>query len=290
MSLFSAKSISIVTIFILSFATVLESAQQSESYQALTNDGAYSYDILSRKDPTNWGNIAGFEICAGGQSQSPIDFPADVDILPLFNAPKPNLGWSTMKLQPQIENWSLNCNKSNSCGYTTLAKERFYVQGLHFHAPSEHTLHGKQYPLEVHLVHRSASGDLAVIATMFDYPPEQPYRNLIRVHKQKEQGSNKLLQKIWTQLFSSKQKFVKADFRNLVRWNYGVCSYNGSLTTPPCTENVWFFMQLKVQQVSRQQVNMYAKSVGSPLDGTNRPLQPRNNREVTCYLPPKPWI
>lgn len=271
----------------LSFATVLESAQQYDSCQALTKSGAYSYDILSGKDSANWGSIAGFETCGIGQSQSPIDFPTEVDTSPLFNAPKPNMRWSIMKVQPQIENWSLNCNKSNSCGYTTLGKEKFYVQGLHFHAPSEHTLNGKQYPLEVHLVHRSASGDLAVIATMFDYPQKQSYRKMIQVQKQMEQGSNKLLQRIWTQLFKRKQTFVKADFRNLIRWNYGVCSYNGSLTTPPCTENVWFFMQLKVQQVSRQQVNMYTRSVGSPLDGTNRPLQPRNNRDVTCYLPPK---
>lgn len=285
MYLFSTESISIITIFIISFATVLESTEQLESCQSLTTPGAYSYDIISGKDPANWGTIAGFETCASGLSQSPIDFPSDVNILPLFHAPKPSLRWSTMKVQPQIENWSLNCNKSNSCGYTIVGQEKFYVQGLHFHAPSEHTLDGKQYPLEVHLVHRSASGDLAVIATLFDHPPEQPYRKLIRVHKHKEQGRNMLLQNIWTQLFISKQKIVKADFRNLVRWNYGICSYNGSLTTPPCTENVWFFMQLKIQQVSRQQVNMYSKSVGSPLDGTNRPLQPRNNREVTCFLP-----
>ena len=103
-------------------------------------------------------------------------------------------------------------------------KSVFSPLQFHFHAPSEHSVDGKLYDLEVHFVHLyKESGDLgAVIGIFFD----------------KEEGGDyesEFLNNLWDggdEVVIQVESFLRnVDFSEY--WNYP-----GSLTTPPCTEGI----------------------------------------------------
>lgn len=253
----------------------------------LSHLGEYSYNTLTNLNPYKWGENKEYEMCGKGHSQSPIDFPLQTVKRSMKNAPKSKFFKVKLELHSKIENWAIECHKHNNCGYTEYKGKKYYVHSIHFHTPSEHTLNGKQYPLESHLVHIAKDGSLAVVANMYDYPAERPYHKKIReykTNKPKEHGMNYFIESILHQLMDQEKKVVHTNFKHLIKHG-GSCAYSGSLTTPPCTQPVWFFMQMNVQTVAKQQVNLFHKSVGSPPDGINRPTQPLNMRKVTCYLP-----
>lgn len=251
-----------------------------------SNPRDYTYDQLKRYNPEEWGEIKGYETCVKGYSQSPINFPLKVKIDGISFAPKPKLKMVNLKLYSKIENWALECTEKHKCGFTKFNQRKYFVSSLHFHSPSEHTLNGKQYPLEAHLVHVSNSGDLAVLSTLFDYPSGRPYvKQILEANSsnRKHFRLSPFVKTIFDQLIDKRQKEVAINLKHLTKRG-GICSYNGSLTTPPCSENVMFLMQLNVQTVSRFQVKQFQISFGSQVYGNNRPIQSLNKREVTCYL------
>ncbi|WP_150323131.1 carbonic anhydrase family protein, partial [Enterobacter hormaechei] len=85
----------------------------------------------------------------------------------------------------------------------TLDKQTWTLQQFHFHAPSENTVHGKHYAMEMHLVHKNAKGELAVVAVMFDKGAENreldklwdvmPQQAELNVSIKQELNLNKLL-------------------------------------------------------------------------------------------------
>ena len=260
----------------------------SEELAASTNcgvkgaEGLYSYDPTSGSGPSVWGKLDGFKTCGDGHNQSPIDFPLDVMFAPLSDGPQPAIGMAELELGAVSYNWALNCPEHHDCGETTYKGKTFKLVNLHFHHPSEHRLNGKQFPLESHMVHASEDGELAVLATMYDYAPES-YANTVYSHDGKEFGKSKLLNGIMKNLYNGKSKFA-VYMGSVLEPEKGYCTYVGSLTTPPCTEGVTFLMSNAVQMVSRRQVAKYALSTGAGFDGNNRPTQPTNDRNITCYV------
>lgn len=260
----------------------------------------FSYDVLAPNGPLYWGDLEGNEMCSSGTSQSPIDFPLDVGIEDISKAPELHMKVAKMKMKAKSENWALDCNESYSCGYTTFKGEKYYIVNLHFHTPSEHTLNGKQYPMESHMVHVSEKGELIVIATMFDFKNESTYSAQMYSKKPKDYGKNMFLSVLWKQMFymdtkepghhkeehahEHKEKTISVPFGNIINRAAGMCVYNGSLTTPPCSQNVHFLMQLKVQPVSKVQHHKFYQSVNSPMYGINRAVQPLNGRHITCFV------
>lgn len=245
-------------------------------------EGDFSYDPTSSTGPGDWGDLSSdFETCSLGSSQSPINFPLSVSYAPRSEGPKPSISVGNMSYSPTSYNWALSCE--GDCGYTMFAGQKFKLINLHLHAPSEHTLNGRQYPLEAHMVHISDAGDLAVIATMFDYPSTTTYQSQVAAGANKDYGVNSLVKEVMRGVMKNKGTF-KVHLGSILNPGKGYCVYSGGLTTPPCTEGVTFLMAQNVETVSRRQVFDYSASCGVGMDGNNRPLQPLNGRVVTCYV------
>lgn len=183
---------------------------------------------------------------------------------------------------PTSSNWALSC-PLKECGSTMFKGEVFYHFNTHFHSPSEHTLNGKSFPLEAHFVHASEDGKLAVLATLFDYPSETGYVSTIVKGANKELGVNAYFKEILKGVSEGKNK-VLVQTNEVIDAAKGYCSYSGSLTTPPCSEDVTWMMSLNIETVSRRQVHAYFVSAGASFDGNNRPIQPLNGRNITCYV------
>ena len=149
-------------------------------------------------------------------------------------------------------------------GVLMIGSDRYVLQQFHFHSPSEHTVDGRSYPLEAHFVHKAADGKLAVIGVLF------------------EQGAeNAALVPFWKSLPPSAGAPVDlgrggVNVAAFLPPRHDVYRYAGSLTTPPCSEGVkWFVMKDHVT-ASAAQIAAFRAVVKRD----NRPVQPLNDRAV----------
>jgi carbonic anhydrase len=141
---------------------------------------------------------------------------------------------------------------------------RFELKQFHFHAPSENKINGKQFSLEGHLVHADRDGNLAVVAVMFQ-----------------EGAANTLLAKLWEKMPNQAGEEIALpsglNVTQLLPKEPDYYRFNGSLTTPPCSEGVRWFVIKKPLTVSRAQIQQFSKTIGFAND---RPIQSTNARSV----------
>ena len=125
--------------------------------------------------------------------------------------------------------------------------------------------HGKTYPLELQLVHKNQSGDITIVAVMFDVgEPNQAIQNLWESFPTMEDNSMPI--------------FSPVDINQLLPDDKTYWRYSGSLTTPPCTEGVsWTVLKTPVA-LSAEQLDKFHYIVGP---ANNRPPQPVNERKIT---------
>lgn len=275
-------------IFLTFFATVIAVSFSATAVDTpvqcpvLAGAAKYSYDPTTNNGPAHWGKLLpDYSTCDDGDSQSPIDLPMPTTTVGLSSGPQPRITTARMAYSAGSFNWALNCVRKGTCGSTTFRGVKYDVLNLHFHSPSEHLLNGHQYPLEAHIVHKSANGEIAVLATLFEYPTES-YASHMYTSSRKEVGTNQLVKKVLASMSIAKGK-ANINLGGIVNPDMGYCSYTGSLTTPPCSEGVTFFMAMHIETVTRRQVAAYRLSAGVGLDGNNRPTMPLNGRDVTCY-------
>lgn len=267
---------------VVSFAA--ETLDAPEGCPVMGQKGSYAYDPTMPNGPQHWGDIEeDFVMCKEGHKQSPIDMPLPSEYKSKSEGPEPMMMKAEYTFSGGSYNWAISCATAGTCGYTMLGGKKFHVVNLHFHSKSEHHLNGYQYPLEAHIVHMSDDGQLAVIATMFNYPDETTYAAKVYAGYPMEYESNRLLARLLSAMEAG-AKTVTLNLGMIVRPLKGYCSYVGSLTTPKCSEGVTFFMANHVEMVTKRQVASYKMSAGAGHDGNNRPTMPLNGRTVTCYI------
>ena len=212
--------------------------------------------------PAKWGSLdKGFAPCKLGTTQSPIDIP-DADArkgdLPalLFNY-KP----SPLRIIDNGHTIQINYAPGS---FVSIAGKQYELVQFHFHKPSEEKISGKGHDMDAHLVHQDKDGKLAVIAVLLD-----------------EGKENALIKTLWSNLPQAKAKeivvdTVKINALGLLPENKAYYTYAGSLTTPPCSENVtWFVLKTPVP-ISGDEIARFAR--GYPMNA--RPLQPVNARDI----------
>jgi carbonic anhydrase len=210
--------------------------------------------------PSNWGKVdSKFALCASGKNQSPIDLSgllkADLKALKLdYKAGIADIVNNGHTVQ-------VNYAPGSSLAVDGLA---FQLKQFHFHSPSENKISGKQFPLEGHLVHADKDGNLAVVAVMFH-----------------EGAANALLSRVWEKMptKAGEKSALPAGLNvaQLLPGERGYYRFNGSLTTPPCSEGVRWFVMKKPATASKAQIEQFSKAVGF---ANNRPIQATNARSV----------
>ena len=138
----------------------------------------------------------------------------------------------------------------------------FTLVQFHFHTPSEHLLGGAAYPMEYHLVHRNDADELAVVGVLVQWGAQ-----------------NETLQPIFADLPGAGESVERDGTLNpaeLLPANRTMVRYNGSLTTPPCSERVRWHVMLTPVQLSKPQVSAFS----SVHPGSSRPTQDGNGRSV----------
>ena len=232
----------------------------------LVNAGIHGeWGYSGNGDPAHWGDIKPeFFMCRDGKNQSPINIQ-ESDVITANGLKDINFHYITGATEAVNNGHTIKVSVAPG-SYIEVDKIKFELKQFHFHSPSENQINGENFPLEAHFVHASKDGQLAVIAVMY-----------------KQEKENKVLKKVCNKIFSnmhkvSKCKLTSKDINTLLPKNKAYYRFDGSLTTPPCSEGVRWFVLQDYPEVSAQQVK---KFVNVMMKGHNaRPTQPLNARKV----------
>ena len=210
--------------------------------------------------PAEWGALSPeFETCKLGKHQSPIDIRGakTADLPPIKFDYKP----SPLKVIDNGHTIQVNYAPGSSID---VGGVRYELLQFHFHKPSEEKIDGKAHAMVAHLVHKSADGKLAVVAVLLD-----------------SGGASALIDSTWKNLPKEKEKEalvqnVTIDASDLLPRSRGYYTFQGSLTTPPCSEDVtWLVLKTPVK-IAANEIAAFGK-----IYPTNaRPTQPVNGRDI----------
>jgi len=213
---------------------------------------AYDGDL----NPAKWGDV--FPECGTGKQQSPVDIRGPFE--KATHEIKPDFKPGTLKILNNGHTLQVNIGAGSK---TMINGESFDLLQFHFHRPSEEHIEGKPSAMVAHFVHKSAAGKLAVIGVLFSEGAENEVIKVIWANAPQQEGPEKVIPEMTLNAAAMLPK----------RLNY--YSYEGSLTTPPCTEGVTFYILKTPMAISRQQVEAF------PFKANARPVQPLNGRRIS---------
>jgi carbonic anhydrase len=262
MSISRRKALGFVAIGALSACPICSALASEPAHGAATGGKAaaghaphWGYD--GEGAPAHWGELqADFRVCDLGTEQSPVDLRngvrADVGTV------EPTFHDMPLVVLNNGHTIQVNCATGSQ---TMINGTRFDLLQFHFHHPSEHLLSGKKFDMEMHFVHRSQAGQLAVLGVFI-----QPG------------ATNLALEPIWAAMPSEAGPAREAGgtvrpaallptARNYFR-------YMGSLTTPPCSEGVLWTVYRDPIEASPEQIRRFAALF--PVNA--RPAQSANRR------------
>ena len=203
---------------------------------AAGNETHWSYEGAT--GPDHWGEF--FATCGSGKSQSPVDIrgPYKTTSEPIAVHYQP----TTLKIINNGHTIQINPDPGSSI---TVHNVKYDLVQFHFHKPSEEQINDQPKAMVIHFVHKSADGKLAVIGVLMN-----------------EGKANEMIQTLWSNLPKEENKenvvqTIKIDPSNLLPKSLAYYHYVGSLTTPPCTEGVDFYILKNPGEISKQQIEHF---------------------------------
>lgn len=226
------------------------------------DNGQGGFGYKGESGPDYWHELnQGWVLCAEGTIQSPI------------NIDNNNIAADEISLSTEFNYKSTDLQVLNT-GTTILVNyeegSSFIVDGeiynlkqFHFHSPSEHTVNGSHYDLELHVVHLNENEEICVVGVLINSGEHnESFGKILDQLNNDKAGQNEII------------KFNAAEL--LPQSNSSFYYYEGSLTTPPCSEGVKWVIQKDPVTVSKTQIEKFRKI----MYGNNRPVQPINERNV----------
>lgn len=218
----------------------------------------------SHQQAEKWGNV--YPGCKTGGLQSPINIDKDTithkkyeDITATLMGQPANILNTGHSIQVNFD--------QNGKDYFMIGNAKYDLQNIQFHSPSENTIDSKQYPLEAQfIVKNSKSKQPAIIAVMFE----------------QSSSTNPILATLWHHLPTKKGQSISLqhwpiNLRGLLPRSLRYYHFIGSLTTPPCTQGVQWFVLQRAEHISIEDIATFKKLYPN----NHRPLQPLNNRRIS---------
>ena len=245
-----------------------EAAGQAGHAEAPAGHTAHwSYEAGS--GPSEWAGLnPDYALCGSGAEQSPIDLSGAVatELKPLareYQSASVRIIRHEHVVDVVDNGHTIQVNYDDG-SVLRIGDKTFELAQYHFHAPSEHTVDGRHSPMEMHLVHQSASGELAVVGVLID-----------------EGEHNAAFDPIWAQLPDEPGEElhlenVNVNVDDMLPEDHRTYRYMGSLTTPPCSEGVNWFVAVEPIQLSADQIGAFTAIINN----NNRPVQPLGERAL----------
>ncbi len=262
-------------LFYILFATLLACSQNTsvnfESNQAEKHKDHWTYS--GETGPQHWTEIEKQSDC-NGIRQSPINI-ITIDAVESDTLEPIDIYYDSHVRIHEIANNGHSIQYNFEKGdYIIIHGDQYDLKQIHFHEAAEHTINGIRYPLEMHMVHANENNQIAVLAIMaLEGESSEPFAFLEK----------------HLPVFINEKKTIDEDFDlnlNLPE-NRDYFTYGGSLTTPPCTENVsWYIFKTPIT-VSLDQVKQLQDLM--PINNY-RDEQALNGRKVSAYTSPNAYF
>jgi carbonic anhydrase len=220
------------------------------------------------KNPTNWDELSpSWAVCGSGDKQSPIDIkpsllgnllsvatPANIQFnyQSLTNFPVQNNGHTIQVNYPTPPNGST----------ITVDGTTYNLVQFHLHTHSEHLINGEAAALELHLVHQDSQGNLAVVGVMIENGTENSALQTVFANMPQQEGVN-----------TANGTINASSFLPANKSYYG---YQGSLTTPPCSQGVKWIVLKNPMTASQAQIDAFTNI----FQVNARPVQAVNGRTI----------
>ncbi len=221
----------------------------------------HSWSYRGANGPRNWPELSKeYAVCESGKMQSPINLTGAV----AGDAPALEFEYRNTDAV-EIEHQHIAAHVRYEPGNLLRVGEREYtLLQFHIHVESEHTIDGERFAMEMHHVHQAADGELAVVGGLYQLGASDPaIERLIQATPALGETS------------SSDLGLPAVDF--MPAYEDGCYRYPGSLTTPPCSEGVQWFVARRLRTISQDQMERLRDLNGGP---NFRPVQPLNGRQI----------
>jgi carbonic anhydrase len=221
-----------------------------------------TWDYAGKRGPLVWGKLdPAYRTCSGGHQQSPIDIRG----AHLNTALQP-LEFHYIAGPVTLENTgNMIVVHVDPGSYMVADGVRYQLERLEFHHPTEESVRGKLTDLGVEFVHKSSDGKMAIVALRLTMDRGDP---------------NAVLAELWPHLPAAANTSQKVtddvNPAGLFPADRGYWTYTGSLTTPPCTEGVRWFVFENELTLSREQLRAYTAIFRM----NSRPIQETHGRRV----------
>ena len=213
--------------------------------------------------PANWGALSEeFAACRVGRNQSPIDIRTDKLIETRLPAISLDYEGDTTSITNNGHTLQVNVTGSNRL---EAEGDTFSLSQFHFHSPSEHRIDGEAFPLEAHFVHKNGSGDIAVVGLLFRLGEQNEVLPVLGDAAPQKAGETVPYAHALAQVLTMSTRDITSYYR-----------YSGSLTTPPCSEGLRWYVIPMAATISQEQVDNYIALIGKDARGP----QPLNARIV----------
>ncbi|XP_052173180.1 carbonic anhydrase Nec1-like [Diospyros lotus] len=245
----------------------------SVTAQEVEDEREFDYGEGSEKGPHRWGELKKeWAACKNGEMQSPIDMSNQrVKIIRKKRELKRDYKPANALLKNRGHDISLQWELGEA-GSIKINGTNYLLQQGHWHSPSEHSINGRRYDMELHLVHVSpdsrVKNQIAVIGVLYKIGRPNAFlsqllKNISLISDTKEEINMGVID----------PREMKVRGKKYYR-------YMGSLTVPPCTEGVIWIIKKRVRTVSKEQVHLLREAVHDYAETNARPLQPINSRDI----------
>lgn len=260
---------SLISIMYLLCGCTQENSTAPSDTQHSDNSHEVEWGYEGAGSPQHWADLnSEFSVCRQGTEQSPIDLAgatlADESAIERRLGQTVLTGVQRATVMDIVDNGHTIQITNDVPMSLEVDGDLFELVQYHFHAPSEHTIDGEHSPLEVHFVHKSSGGSLSVIGVLVDEGEYDPIWETILAQLPDGPGDARHIEN---------PDLDMNQIRPLPRRYY---RYEGSLTTPPCSEGVNWFVMADQRQISKEQM----ATITAHLHNNNRPVQPLGTRTL----------
>lgn len=271
---------------LLAFTCACAADGPTDSDDDTRADGTSNWGYEGDKGPEKWAEIdveaySACDIHRTDQRQSPVDIPADStkECGTAASSGISNLNYNKAPTTAVDNGHTLQisfpASEEGIENFMVADGEVYELLQYHVHTPSEHVVSGKEYPLEIHLVHKADSGKLAVLGLFAEVSDDCADRDGLVFPPQ---------------LGATPEDGLAINAMDLIGASIPkVYAYSGSLTTPPCSEIVSWYVAADPICISPAQlgdiesrIDEHTSSKWDPVDGSNarRPIPELQGREV----------
>ncbi|KAL6900834.1 hypothetical protein ACP4OV_005510 [Aristida adscensionis] len=264
----------VVTALLVAAALLLAATVPAAIAQETEHEEEFSYVRGEKIGPEHWGAIKReWSACGKGRMQSPIDLSHErVSLVRSLGF----LNHSYRAAEASIVNrgHDIMVRFEGDAGSLVINGTAYQLRQLHWHSPTEHTVDGRRYDMELHMVHQSAEKKIAVIGILYEIGRHDAFlRKMEPVIKRMSKRRDR------------EERVGAVDPRGARGGASVYYRYMGSLTTPPCTEGIIWTIVKQVRTVSKYQLELLRDAVHDNMKKNARPVQEVNHRGIGIFHP-----